>query len=291
MTNRARLQTWNSYITPPFIQNVLRFPAAGDAGENPAKFMAIQIANPELDGLPLWGPSNAGCTYLSERLTRQNTGYFGADPWRCNNGAFLWNSGASNSYYGPCPYPKSGTEFGTTHKHELSGVSNGTDSTVNRAGNEVDVIHGVMYTRGLRINYNGGNKFGLLYLNLPSVANADVIQGPIAGNEGNSAGAGNINPPNPVIRWGDSPWTDSAKECFAGDLGRIKVFSTLLSEADTVSEASDMSRLVTSAGIASIWIGKTNWLTIDDLTCDFGTGRVLSWADSTYKATLAVRGS
>lgn len=270
---------------------VLRFLGSDDAGVQATKYCRIKFANPHLDGLPMWGPSNAGVTYICERLTRIQHGYYGGFPWWSNDGAFQWSGGSADSYYGICPYDTSGNGTGNVHNWEISGVSNGSDHQVNRAGSTVTVTHGVMRTQMLRINYNGGNKFGLFYINAPSTANADVIQGPPVGSEANSAGAGNVNPTSPHIGYGDSPWTDFPKERASGDLGRIKIFNTLLTEADGVSEAGDMSRLVTSAGTAAIWYGKTNWRTVDDLTCDYGTGRSFVWHDATYKAACVPLGS
>lgn len=236
--------------------------------------------------MPIWGPGNAGVTVIVERKSHQQTGYYGAMPWWANKGSFIWDGGNPNSYWGLCPFPPGGFS-GTTHNWELSGMSQGADYQDNLNLNVIPVVQDVMRTQGLRINYNGGDKFGTFYVNLPSTSNDDVIQGPPVGYEHDSASFGNSNPPNPTFRFGDSPWTDFLPiERGSGDLGRIKVFNIILSQADMLSEAGDMTQLVTVSGAAHIWYGKTNWRSLSDLTCDYGTGRTFAWADATYKATL-----
>lgn len=295
MSTRARHESWNVQDGNPPL-NVLRFLGSDDAGVDSTKYCAIQFANPHTNGLPIWGPSNAGWTAIVERLTRQQTGYYGASPWWCNNGAFLW-SGA-DSYLGFCPYPQNGSDTGTTHWWEFSGIAAGTDNLYNKSGAHVTVTHGTMRTQAIRIfkTVADSTKQALFYINLPSTASADVIDAPDGAYGGSATSAntvtfGESNPPNPVVRFGDSPWTDFGKERFSGDLGRIKIIAKALSESDIVSEANNMASLVTSDGQANIWWGKTNWRSLNDLTCDYGTGRTFAWADSTYKATLAVRGS
>lgn len=264
-------------------QNRLRFLSSNDAPAN--AFYAIRYRNPQNDGMPIWGPSNRGVTYIWERVTRQNTGYYGASPW-WSDSLFLWDGGASNSYYGVCPYPQDHTGSGTTHWWELSGMSAGTDNLDTKAGTNKVVVHGILHTQALRVTYSSGTKIGFAYLALPSTADSNVIQGPIAGNESNSNAFGNTNPPSAGINFGDSYWWDSDFERFAGDLGRIKIFNNLLSEADVVSESGDMSRLVTTAGQTYIWWGKTNWRSVNDLTDDYGSGRSFQWVDASHKATL-----
>jgi hypothetical protein len=119
------------------------------------------------------------------------------------------------------------------------------------------------------------------YMDLPNVDNHHVIQRQTA------AGYGTGSPPSPQLTIGDSPWYPNFQhETFSGVLGPIKIFDKVLSEADTVSEAGDMTQLVTGDGAAHIWWGKTSFDTVDDLTCDYGTRRSFTWSDASHKATL-----
>lgn len=43
-------------------------------------------------------------------------------------------------------------------------------------------------------------------------------------------------------------------------------------------------------GAAHVWYHKRGFATVDDLTCDAGTGRSFSWADASNKATLVAAG-
>lgn len=264
-------------------QQALRIPS--NATSPTDAFIALQFLNPHLNGLPIWGPGDAGVTVIREYTPRLTTGYQ-ACFWWSNNGNFLWDGGGSNSYWGFHPYPHNASIDDTTWDWELAGMDSGADYLNTLAGGRNAVTLDVKYVQGARITHNNpggtGTKTGRFYINLPSTANSDIIQSTFAGT-----GFGNTNPPSPAVTLFDSPWyADFGHERGAGDHGRIKIFNKVLSEADFLSEGSDMSRLVTSDGAAHIWWGKTNWRTIDDLTCDYGTGRAPIWADSAHKATL-----
>ncbi len=283
--------------------NVLRFDIADNLGDANAQtdYYTLKFPNPHLDGWPLWGPVVGGVpqgwTIIIERVFRQQTGYYGG-VWWSNDGDFQWwNNGESlsnNSYIGICPWGYGGhTE--TTHIHELSGGQQGADNRANRNGVDVSVVMNVLHTQSLCVwkNVSDSSKQAEYHFNLPSTANADVIDSPDGVNFylSGTIPFGEVNPPNPVLSIGDSNWTDSYKERFAGDLCRAKFFNKKLSVADRVSEASDMSQLKTSEGAANIWWGKTNWLSNTDLTCNYGTGRAPAWANSAYKAACVPLGT
>jgi len=243
----------------------------------------MQFTNPHSNGLPIWGEANSGTTFIWEYEPRQQTGYY-VTFWWSNNGNFLWDGGGSNTYYGCHPYPRdpgTGRANGTVHDWELAGMDSGADFTTTRGGSVKQVVKDVLYTQGFRVTHNGGTKTGIFYIDLPSVANADVIEAT------SPNGWGDTNPPSPAVTFGDAPWyADFQHERMSGILRRVKIFNKVLSEADMLEEAANMGSLVTSAGQASIWWGKTHYESVDDLTCDYGTGRTFAWADANNKATL-----
>jgi hypothetical protein len=263
----------------PDTQRALNFPSNGDAGAGNA-FIAFQFLNPHTDGLPFYGPADAGVTYIWEIKPRQQAGYY-VTWWWSHNGSFTWNAGNSDTYIGGHPYPRGGGIGTTVHDWEIAGMETGTDTILTLSGAAKEVVKDVWYTQAIRLN--GSTKNARFYLDLPSTANGDIISKDRVGTFGDTA------PPSPALTFGDSPWwADYQHERLSGLLRRVKVFNTLLSEADTLSEAADMSQLVTSAGQAAIWFGKTNYVQ-DDITngplCDYGTARRGTWAEAT-KATL-----
>jgi hypothetical protein len=253
----------------------LTFPSNGDAPSN--AFVAFQFLNPNLDGLPIWGPGGAGTTYLWKIMPRQQTGYY-VTFWWSNNGSFLWDGGTANSYYGAHPYPTSGSVSGTTHWWEIA-TDYGADKFATRAGINKLVVKDRWYSQALRVMRNSdGTKTLVFYTELPSTADADVIEWTVPSTYGET------NPPSPALTVGDSPWYASFQhERLSGIVRGFKFFNRVLSEADTVAEAGS-DALVTSAGQANIWWKKIN-PTPDDLVCEAGTGRTPAWAETT-KATL-----
>lgn len=266
----------------------LSFPSNVTGSDTSAPFVAIQFADPQADGLPIWGTgsgaSRLGVTYIWRYRPRQQTGYY-VNFWWSNNGSFLWDGGSSNTYYGAHPYPQSATNAGTTHWWELAGTSGGADYTTTLASTTKTVVQDVWYTQALRVIVNGdGTKTVRFYIDLPSTANGDIIQN-IA-----TSTWGETDPPDPAITFGDSPWYASFQhERMSGEFDSVKIIAKGLSEADMLSEAADFSQLVTSDGSTYIWWGKNGFDSVDDLTCDFGTGRTFVWADTGNKATLGDR--
>lgn len=207
-------------------------------------------------------------TYIWEVTPAQQTGYYTTFFWG-NNGSFQ----AGNRYAGFHPYPVEGNT--TVHNWEIS--ARGNDYVTDDNANDTTVVKGVKYLQAARIITTGGNYELKFYWDLPSTSK--VITYTFATSE--YAG----DPSNPCFIIGRAPWATST-ENLAGDLGRWKIFSTGLSQANILLEAATLSSLVTAPGIANIWWGKTNWASVDDLTCNFGTGRPLSWVNSSNKATL-----
>jgi hypothetical protein len=242
--------------------------------------VAIQFPDPHLSGLPIWGPNGGGVTYIWKYRPRQQAGYY-VTFWWSNNGSFLWKAGGSDSYYGCHPYPRGGGTGTTVHDWELAGMDSGADNIDTLAGSPKAVVKDAWYTQAFRAVRNSNNsKTGRFYIALPSTANGDTIE------RTSPVGWGDSLPPRPAVTFGDSPWyADFQNERLSGILGPVKIFGKALSEADMLAEAADMSRLVTTDGINSIWWGKKNFSSVDDLVCDYGTGRRFVWASST-KATL-----
>ncbi|MGH7682200.1 MAG: hypothetical protein ACRENN_09475 [Candidatus Eiseniibacteriota bacterium] len=245
-------------------------------GASPASaFIAFQFLNPHLNGLPIWGPGGAGTTFVWKVFPRQQTGYY-VTFWWSNNGDFTWDAGP-NSYYGCHPYPKTGNASGTDHNWEIA-TDYGGDKQITRAGSEKTVVKGRWYSQALRVTRNAnGTKTLVFYIDLPSVANADVIQWTLP------AGYGERNPPSPAVTIGDSPWyADYQHERLSGIVRGFKIFNKVLSEADALSEAA-ADDLATADGQANIWWKKIN-PTPTDLLCEAGTGRNPVWAQSTKAA-------
>lgn len=255
----------------------LDFPSNGDGRVGNA-FVAFQFLDPHKNGLPIWGPGNAGATYVWRIKPRQQSGYY-VTFWWSNNGSFLWNGGSPNSYYGAHPYPQSASKTGTTHWWEVAS-NYGGDETVTRAGTKKTVVQDVWYTQALRVTYNGdGTKTLVFYIALPSTASADVIEETVP------AGYGNVNPPSPALTFGDSPWWVSFQhERLSGVLRGIKIFNKVLNESDTLAEAAADS-VVTAAGAANVWYMNIN-PTPDDISDKSGAGHHPAWADPGNRALL-----
>jgi hypothetical protein len=259
--------------------NGLSFPSNDDAPTD--AFVAIKFVNPDTNGLPAYGPSDVGVTVIREVYcntqgaeTVNNSFYWAQFWWSEGNGDFE----LAYQYWGAHPFPRGGSP-GTTNDPiwELSLRADFTD-TDQGFGVKNDTEIGRWYTQAIIISKSGATVTGKLYIDLPSTAAGNIITGT------NSAGT---LPTTPQITIGDSPWFGFyTHERFSGILGRIKIIATGMSEADILSEAADMTQLVTTAAQNNIWWGKNNFESIDDLTCDYATGRSFVWADVNNKAAL-----
>jgi hypothetical protein len=256
-------------------QSGLDFPSNGD--EPSDAFVAAQIRDPHLDGLPMWGPDGAGTTWIWKILPRHQTGYYVTFWWSAGDGSFLWDQGSPNSYYGGHPYPDSGNNRGTTHAWEIA-TDYGGDYRDTRLGygQYKAVVYDQWYTQALRVTRNpDGSKTLVFYTELPSVADGDVIEVTV------SPGYGEALPPEPMITLGDSPWYAGFQhERLSGVLRHIKIFDRVLSEDEMLEEAA--SPEVSSDGI---WYRKIDPRP-DDLLCDSATGREFAWADPEHTAGL-----
>lgn len=260
----------------------LDFPSNGDSPAN--AFVAFQFDSPQNNGLPLWGPSNQGATYLWKYRPRQQNGYYVTFWWSQGDGD--WE--AIHGYYGGHPYPNDGVSVPPlvnvgTHNWEIA--INGEDYQRTRAGSNRPVIKGVWYTQALKVVRNSSSSKTLtFYIALPSTAPADVIEYTVT-----EPGYGETLPPTPKITFGDSPWYATRQhERLSGVLRGIKIFNKALSEADIVAESGSDS-LVTTAGQANVWYMNIN-PTPDDITDKSGRGHHPVWASST-RARLYTSGT
>lgn len=259
----------------------LDFPSNVTGSDTAAPFVAMQFLNPQSNGLPIWGTGSGaartGATYIWKYRPRQQTGYY-TTMWWSNNGSFLWDGGGSNTntYYGGHPYPQNSANTGTTHWWEVAGGDSGSDQLLTLAGTNRVVVKDVWHTQAIRVIVNGdGSKTIRFYLDLPNLANNDIIQ------KGVLSTWGETNPPNPALTFGDSPWYASFQhERMSGIFRGLKIFNRSLSEAEMLTEAG-ADPVVTS----NIWYANPN-PTPDDITDKSGQGHDFTWADTGNKATL-----
>ncbi len=262
----------------------LDFPSNGDAPSS--AFVAFQFLNPQNAGLPMWGPSNQGVTYIWKYRPRQQAGYYVTMWYSRADGFFNQGSPAYDAYYGGHPYPRGGGNGTTVHDWELAGMYDGSDTINTLSGSPLQVAKNVWYTQALRITVNGnGTKTARFYINLPSVANGNVI------STTSDSGYGNSTPRSPAITFGDSPWYNQYQhERLSGVLRGIKIIAKSLSESDLVAEAASDS-LVTSDGVNNVWYMNIN-PTPSDIADKSGKGHNPTWASSTrpslYSGTSSV---
>ncbi len=258
----------------------LDFPSNVTGGDQSAPLVALQYDDPHLDGLPFAGPGGAGVTYLWRVNQRAQTGYYVTLWWSQGDGGFT----PSAQYVGGHPYPKVANNTGTTHRWEIAAPAGG-DYFDTRAGSGTskDVVYDVWRTQALRVVRNGnGSKTYTFYSDLPSLAPIDVL-------EWTSGTGGDIAeevPPSPKITIGDSPWYPSYQhERLSGLFGELIIEAAARTEAEIVEQAANPKAL-TAAFTANVWYFKPGWRSLDDLTCEAGTGRSLHWADPSSTATL-----
>jgi hypothetical protein len=261
----------------------LDFPSNGDSPSG--AFVAFQFLNPQNNGLPMWGPSNQGVTYIWKYRPRQQSGYYVTMWYSRADGLFNGgtggngNNGGYDAYYGAHPYPVGGGTSTTTHNWEIAGMNDGADIINTLSGGPLSVVKGVWYTQALRITVNGdGTKTARFYINLPSVANSNIITTTSTAGYGSGP---NIH--NPAITFGDSPWYPQYQhERMSGVIRGIKIIAKSLSESDLLAEAA-ADALVTSQGQANVWYMNIN-PTPTDISDKSGAGHNPTWASSARPA-------
>ncbi len=251
MSNKARRQTWNTSATASL--NVLRFPS------NTTEAPRFKLAT-----APAFAPSS----YVWEVTPTQQTGYYTTFFWVRGDNTFI----AGTEYAGFHPYPVGGSS-GTVHNWEIS--ARGFDYITDDNANDTTVTKGVKYTQAASIEIVGSDYVIKFLWDLPTTTK--IITYTFATSNYTSA-------PSPMLIWGGNGWA-STSENLSGDLGRMKVFSSALSVADLASEATNFNSTVTAAGAANLYFGIKGWASNVDLSCDYGTGRSMTWVDSGNKAT------
>lgn len=274
-----------SAVTGQGPKNAIRFPSNG---ESPASvYCAIEKLNCASDGMGMWGGTGNGWTVITRRRFRSQAGFHAGYWLSPSQGDANDTQFDANHNVGFHPYPNPPPRISaTTTNWEIA--AEGQDYLNNRNSSAVWVTYDQWFTQAIRVIVNGNTtKTLIFYLNLPSTSNDDVIEVTTAAGYADSSIPGGYPYGALAVTIGDSPWwATNQQERFSGSQAEIKIFSEPLSEADTLSEAANLSQLVTAAGQASIWWGKNNFDSIDDLTCDYGTGRTLVWANASYKGTL-----
>ena len=255
----------------------LIFPSNPDVPNSNADSVRFRWTNPHSSGLPIYGTSGAGVTYIWKVKPVQQTGYYTTMFWSNDDGngniaTFEWDGGTANTYYGAHPYPRGG-DSGTVHDWEISASSSDFSNGL--------VVQDTWYTQVLQVSGGSGvAKTHTFYWDWP---NTD------AGHKVTHVSAttyGNTNPPSPCLTFGDAPWSPGA-ECLSGTLRGLQIYNALLSEADIASELA--SPLSTSAGIAGIWYLNVN-PTPNDISDKSGQGHHPAWFNATKTATLFSEG-
>src|SRR5438309_8877054 len=128
---------WTHALLPPLcivflfvLCGVLPAPADDITGldfpgsNNGVATIRFKFANPQDNGLPIYGPGGAGVTYIWRAYPRQQPSYYTAFFWGNDDGqgntrTFEWvRSGVSDTYYGAHPFPR--TPTGSIHDWEIA---------------------------------------------------------------------------------------------------------------------------------------------------------------------------
>ncbi|MCB1624262.1 MAG: hypothetical protein KDI32_06720 [Pseudomonadales bacterium] len=212
--------------------------------------MRFRFTNP----LPIYP-----ATYIWRVKPRRQNGYYTAFFWG-NDGAFGWDNGDSNTYYGAHPYPQPPPN-GSAHKWEISVGANDFLSSE-------FVVYDVWYTQVLRVWSDGAGKNHEFYWDWPNTNR--VIR------RTESSSYGNVMPPKPALTFGDAPWAPSS-EIMNGVMRGIQIYSSLLTT--TVIQAEIDNPGTTTAGETIIWYLNLN-PTPTDISDQSGAGHNPEWVGS-----------
>jgi hypothetical protein len=201
----------------------------------------FQFINPQNRGLPIYGPRGRGVTYIWKVYPRQQHGYYTTFFWG-NEGDF-----ELGAYYGFQPYPQAD---GTIHKWEIAGDQGGDFLSRN-------VVYNRWYTQVARVWAEAKGKHLEFYWDWPDRSKRIT--------HSTSPSVDNVNPPNPVLAWGDAPWPSSTgiygpsgqgNEVYDGILRGIQIYNNLLSLPDITAEI--RKPLSTASGSSCIWYMNIN---------------------------------
>lgn len=262
-------------------RKALRFPSNINGNDSTAAYAVIELLNPELDGLPMFGPSGAGVTVMRRIRFRQHQGYISA----------IWHSGdtwnpASNGGWGFHPFPQNGTSTGNTHYHSIAPGDGGDyiDYQGNNygSGSPTAVTYNQWYTQACRVVRDGpSDKTYTSYFDLANgMGTSYYIEKNII-----ISNFYEFTPSNPSVTIGDAPWSNpeaagAPHECLSGDIAEILIFNRALTDQEISDQYNNGLTSLHSSVAANIWWGKRGFTGVDDLTCDFGTGRSFSRNDS-----------
>jgi len=269
----------------------LLFPKNISGGDTTAPGVYIKFANPNTNGLPLWGVSGGGVTVVRKisMTSPQQQGFYAMFWWARGDGTFT-----DEGYWGMHPYPDDGTATGpgsSTHGWEVA--TNSGDWLDAFGGGTppgaLPITAGVTLTQIMIVTRADANsKTFTFYPDASNTASPNFVQKTITTA---NYGEGAFTAPFVVI--GDSPWSaplgTQAHERFGGTLDAIKIITPALSLADAKLEGADFSQMVTSGGQSGKWWGKNGFNSVDDLTDSYGTGRSFIWHDTANKGTMVSR--
>ena len=252
---------------PAWADTGLEFPRNDQVPDG--QTVRFKFTNPHLNGLPIYGPSGAGVTYIFKVRPKQQTGYYTTFFWANDDGGgfvdtFTWDNGSVNTYYGMHPYPQDPTgSNGTVHKWEISVI--GADVV------GATVVKNQWYTQVAQasggINQGKHHKF---YWDWPNQDSGHVV------TYDSPTWWANINPPAPTLTFGDAPWAPGQELC-ACTLRGIQIYNSLLTPAEIQQELD--KPLSSSAGAAAIWYLNLN-PTPTDISDKSGQGHNPSWVGS-----------
>ena len=264
------------------IGQAMRFPSNVGNGTPPGdtSLAVLRYDNPHSNGLPFRGPGGAGLTVIYWVKTRAQTGYYVNWWWGPGDGSFYFDAD-DVPYVGGHLYPTSGDNNGTSHEYEIA--IRGGDFRATLAGTNQAAVHGVWRKQAIRLTVNGdGTVTVRYYLNLPSVANADIIERTEPATYGTSQRVGVAS----TFIFGDSPWyLNYQHECLSGSLRAAKIMAADIGQSDMLAEAADMNQMATAAGEAAVWWMKPGFQSLTDLTCPY-TSRAFTRVDSGDLLTL-----
>ncbi len=197
--------------------------------------MRFQFADPQKNGLPIYGPNGRGVTYIWKAYPRRQCGYYTTFFWG-NDGGF------GGAYYGFHPYPQGD---GARHRWEIAGDQGGDFLGEN-------VVYDRWYTQVARVWSDPDGKHLEFYWDWPD--QSKVL------THTTSRSVDNADPPNPVLAWGDAPWPSSrgiygpsgqGNEVYDGILRGIQIYNIRLSSKDLQREV--RQPLSTAMGSSYIW--------------------------------------
>jgi hypothetical protein len=275
----ARIAANRAYGTQP-PRYALLFPSNVTGTSTSSPYGVIEFANPQSSGFPPRGPSNGGWTVIRRVKPLQQTGYYAQFWYSRGDGSFQ----GTDFYVGFHPFPQNGLPSGTSHYWEIA-TEGGDMLGYDDNSNPQVVTKGQWYLQAFKLEYLAGTNQCRFWFwpNLPNVspASGNIIRWTAA------AGYGGTTPPSPKITIGNSPWMAGFQEERAScHHGQIKIIMADLTESEILSESSDMNTLVTTKAQNNIWWGKKGFTSVNDLTCDFGTGRSFVRNDSNNILTL-----